>query len=431
MSIVQNITGCFNTTIGSSGISRREYNRILKKSEKALSFIKIMISNNNPLFLLPFEKKDLISLEPLVRKFRHKFNEIIILGTGGSSLGAQAICSLASYKTTRNHKTPKLTFVDNVDSERFESLFKRIDYAKTGFVVISKSGNTLETISQFHLCFNSMEKKIGIKKASKHFVLITQNEKNILRTIAKYLNILILEHDKDLGGRYSAFSLVGLFPAMLAGLDVYSFRDGAKTTLNEVLKQKNSKNLESFKGAAIAFSLAKYRRKANTVLMPYSDQLISFIPWFRQLWAESLGKGGSGTTPIGSIGTVDQHSQLQLYIDGPDDKFFTLIKVTERKKGKKIRPIVRRNSDLNFLYNRTIDDVMNCQLKVTKSMLIRNKRPVRLLEIAKIDEKGLGSLMMHFILETIIVGNLDKINVFNQPAVESGKKLAKKYLRDI
>ena len=167
-------------------------NKILKKSEKALSFIKIMISNNNPLFLLPFEKKDLISLEPLVRKFRHKFNEIIILGTGGSSLGAQAICSLASYKTTRNHKTPKLTFVDNIDSERFESLFKRIDYAKTGFVVISKSGNTLETISQFHLCFNSMEKKIGIKKASKHFVLITQNGKNTLRTIAKYLNILIL-----------------------------------------------------------------------------------------------------------------------------------------------------------------------------------------------------------------------------------------------
>ena len=110
-----------------------------------------------------------------------------------------------------------------------------------------------------------MEKKIGIKKASKHFVLITQNGKNTLRTIAKYLNILILEHDKDLGGRYSAFSLVGLFPAMLAGLDAYSFRDGAKTTLNEVLKQKNSKNLESFKGAAIAFFLAKYRRKANTV----------------------------------------------------------------------------------------------------------------------------------------------------------------------
>jgi len=430
MPIVQNITGCFNTTVGSGGISRREYNTILKKSNDTFLLINSMISDNSPLFLLPFEKKDLMSLETLVGKLRRKFEEIVILGTGGSSLGAQAICSLANYKIDQKNKGPKLTFVDNIDPENFGALFRKINYLKTGFVVVSKSGNTLETISQFHLCFDFMRKTVGVKKAPDHFILITQDGKNTLRIIAERLNILILEHDKNLGGRYSVFSLVGLFPAMLAGLNPYSFRDGAKIVLNEVLKQKNSKNLEPFKGAAIAFSLAKYKKKVNTVLMPYSDQLISFIPWFRQLWAESLGKKGCGTTPIGAIGVVDQHSQLQLYVDGPDDKFFTLIKIVSRQKGKKIKPIGRRDRDLNFLYNRAIGDVMNCQLEATKSILIRNKRPVRLLEIAKINEKELGSLMMHFILETIITANLSKINAFNQPAVEIGKNLAKQYLRN-
>ena len=368
-----------------------------------------------------------MDLEALVSEFRRKFDKVVILGTGGSSLGAQAICSLSDYKTRQRRKNPKLIFVENIDPIKFETLFKTVNHSKTGFVVISKSGNTLETVSQFHLCFNFMKRKLGIKRAARHFVLITQSGRNILRATAEHLNIIILDHDENLGGRYSVFSLVGLFPAMLVGLNPYSFREGAKDILRTVLKKKAPKNLEPFKGASIAFSLAKHKKKTNTVLMPYSDRLASFVLWFRQLWAESLGKGGCGTTPIGSIGTIDQHSQLQLYVDGPDDKFFTLIKITAEHKGSKIMPVGIKDRSLDFLYNRTIGDVMSCELEATRSILIQNKKPIRLLEIPKVNERGLGSLMMHFILETIITSDLYKINPFDQPAVDSGKELAKKY----
>lgn len=352
--------------------------------------------------------EDLQTLKEAVAGFQ--FEDILILGTGGSSLGGQALYALSTQTK------PRLHFMDNIDPFTFDAIFKKVDLKKTGVIAISKSGSTVETLMQLLICIERFAKE-GLKD---HFLCITEPTDNPLRKIAQSQNWPCYEHPSTVGGRYSCFSIVGLLPAILAGLDVSSFRKGAQDVLRQHLTEECPPAL---KGAALAVHLQKNHQKTLSVMFPYSDQLQLFSLWYCQLWAESLGKEGKGTTPISALGTVDQHSQLQLYLDGPKDKFFTIIAPSWTGKGDKVSlPLIPEFT------GKTMGDLFAAEQKATYETLVRNECPTRLITIDHIDERTLGSLMMHFMIETILTSYLLNVNAFDQPAVEEGKCLAREYL---
>ena len=239
----------------------------------------------------------------------------------------------------------------------------------------------------------------------------------------------ILDHDPGIGGRYSALSLVGLLPAMIAGLDAHAIRDGARSVLATVLNGGAPETVPPALGAALNVGLAQ-QGVGMTVLMPYVDRLADFGLWFRQLWAESLGKNGKGTTPIRALGTVDQHSQLQLYLDGPRDKLFTLVFSKAAGAGGLVPPDLADDRRLTYLAGRRLGDLLDAEQRATAETLIRRGCPTRIVTVEHVDEHAIGALMMHYMLETIIAAHLLGVDPFDQPAVEDGKVLARRYLED-
>ncbi|MBS0271950.1 MAG: glucose-6-phosphate isomerase [Proteobacteria bacterium] len=342
----------------------------------------------------------------------HQFEDILILGTGGSSLGGQALYALSTQDK------PRLHFMDNIDPFTFDAIFKKVNLKTTGVIAISKSGSTVETLMQLLTCLERFQKE----NLKSHFLVITEPTDNPLRKIAQSQNWTCLEHPTSVGGRYSCFSIVGLLPAILAGIDVFAFRKGAQNVLHQHLTEEYPPAL---KGSVLTVHLHKNHQKSLSVMLPYSDQLQLFSLWYCQLWAESLGKKGQGTTPISALGTVDQHSQLQLYLDGPKDKFFTIIAPSWKGKGDKINL-----SLIPEFTGKTMGDLFAAEQKATYETLIRHKCPTRLITIDNIDPQTLGGLMMHFMIETILTSYLLDVNAFDQPAVEEGKRLAREFLAD-
>jgi glucose-6-phosphate isomerase len=236
--------------------------------------------------------------------------------------------------------------------------------------------------------------------------------------------IKMLDHDPDIGGRYSVLSNVGMLPAAICGLDIAAIRAGAAAAMKPVLDRRAPAEVPAAVGAALSVALGK----PITVMLAYADRLERFTHWFVQLWAESLGKDGKGTTPVGALGPVDQHSQLQLFIAGPRDKLFTVITTNAAGRGPRIDPDLAKLCGEPDFAGKAIGDLVAAQGRATAETLARNGCPVRTLHIERLDEESLGELLMHFMLETIIAAHLLGIDAFDQPAVEEGKVLAKKYL---
>jgi glucose-6-phosphate isomerase len=240
-------------------------------------------------------------------------------------------------------------------------------------------------------------------------------------------SVALLEHDPNIGGRYSVLSNVGLLPAAILGLDIKRVRTGAATALAPVLAERPAGQVPAALGAALNVAAAA-GGKNIAVLMAYADRLERFSRWFTQLWAESLGKAGKGTTPIGALGPVDQHSQLQLFIAGPRDKLFTVVTVDTKGQGPRIdRELAKRSGEPDFA-GKAIGDLVAAQGRATAETLAKNGCPVRTIHLPRLNEESLGALMMHFMLETIIAAQLIGVDAFDQPAVEEGKVLAKQYL---
>ncbi len=422
----QDISGCLNKSVKDQGIGPDFLKPLQGQLEKTLHSLKKAYEDETlPLLRLPYLRKDFHDVKDLVLRLQDDFSDIIILGTGGSSLGGQALCALVP------HAHPRLHFMENIDPQTFEDLFSIINPQTTAFIVISKSGETAETLLQFMVCVKKWTKELGPNAPRDHFVIITEPKESSLKKLGDQFHIPLIDHDPEIGGRFSALSLVGLLPLMVAGIDPVPVREGAARVFDRLLTTDDVTKIDAAVGAALSFSLDK-RGKSLSVLMPYADRLHPFVFWYRQLWAESLGKKGCGTTPLLSWGTVDQHSQLQLYLDGPQDKMFTIIKSKFQGGGLKVLPeLVADYPDLRFLSDASMGDLMEAEQKATIDTLIKNHRPTRVLEVPELTFDFMGTLMMHFMLETIFLADLYKINAFDQPAVESGKILAKKYLQEI
>ena len=346
--------------------------------------------------------------------------DIIIVGTGGSTLGSKMIYSIFSGKK-------KIHYVENVDPSSIEKLLTTLNHEVTGLIVISKSGETIETLSQFFFLLNHFKKEN--KLIRQRTLVITEKKKSTLKLIQEKLNLEFAEHDKNIGGRYSVFSIVGLFPVKLNDIKIENILNGGEKVLNKLLNLDNPNNFAPTKSSLIHAQLLKNNFNMN-VLFTYLDSLQNFSLWFRQLWAESIGKNGHGSTPINAVGTVDQHSQLQLYLDGPKDKFFTIIGMEKPLKSNKLNCHLNKINLSESLHEKTLGDLLFAEMKATYQTIKNKNIPLRLIKLNKIDEETLGSLIMCFFIETIYTCYLLKINPFDQPAVEEGKKLAKKFLNN-
>ena len=318
--------------------------------------------------------------------------------------------------------------MDNIDPDGFAALSMAVDYRRLGVIAISKSGGTAETLTQLLTLVPEMSRVVGEDQLKRHIVAITEPGPRTLRALAERWHLPVIDHDPGVGGRFSVLSLVGLLPALVAGLDAAAVRAGAATVLDEALQAPEPVASRPAVGAAVSIGLLRAHGLATTVLMPYLDRLAYFGMWYRQLWAESLGKNGTGTTPIRAMGTVDQHSQLQLYLGGPRDKMFTVLTGAAKGTGGRVDADLADSQGLGYLAGRTMGDLLDAEQRATADTLKRNGRPTRLMRIDRLNEHCLGALMMHFMLETIIAAHLLGVDAFDQPAVEQGKVLAREYL---
>lgn len=428
MSITFDLSGCLSERLGRGALEEallREKTSSLRPALERLAALRMAGEGHPEFLLLPDRRADLEPARDLAAALAERCDDVLILGTGGSSLGGQTLYALADLPLGPRH--PRLHFVDNVDPFGFERLLDRLDMERTGVVAISKSGSTAETLCQLAVILEALIEAVDESRLAGQVAVITEPKESPLSNLADRWRLPRLKHDLGVGGRFSVLSVVGLLPALLAGLDAAALREGAAEILDQALGERGTDLEGPAAGAALAVLLAE-RGYSQTVLMPYVDRLADFGLWYRQLWAESLGKEGKGTTPIRALGPVDQHSQLQLYLQGPADKLFTLIRLETQGQGPRISPKIVEDPRLAYLAGRHMGDLLDAMARATAETLVRNGRPTRLLTLDRLDEFVLGGLFMHFMLETVLAAELLGVDAFDQPAVEEGKVLAREYL---
>jgi glucose-6-phosphate isomerase len=434
----QNIGGCLEATIGEHGLTPSAFKSWLSRIEPHVAALKDDYRNNRlALLRIAEDTADIDAAEAALARLSEGAQTLVFFGTGGSSLGGQTLAQIAGWKipgvATEGQKSrPRTRFYDNLDGETLAGVLNTLDLAETRFIVTSKSGGTAETLAQAIATISAV-KAAGLEaQIPKLFLGITEPEKpgkaNGLRTLFAKFDIPMLEHHTGIGGRFSCLTNVGLMPAIARGLDVRAIRAGAKSVVDALLASNKAEDFTPAVGAAMAVALSKEKGIKTLVMMPYADRLGRLAAWFVQLWAESLGKGGEGTTPIGALGPLDQHSQLQLFMDGPREHYLTIIRVASEGVGPKVDPDLAKLAGADMLGGHTIGDIVSAQAHALPEALGRAGRPVRTIDLAKLDEKTLGALLMHFMIETILAGRLLGVDPFDQPAVELAKVLTKERL---
>ena len=373
-----------------------------------------------PAFNILNNEELLIQTIRTATNFINSKNHFFVFGTGGSSLGSRALINILLGKEKNI-----VSFCDNIDPLNFKNSLEKFKLEDLGYVIISKSGSTPETLSQFGCLIELFNQKNQLDLLFKNCLIITENKPNSLRHIGNQYQCKIIDHEMDIGGRYSVFSNVGIVPAIIAGIDVKKFHNGAKYLLDKV---KNGSFNEHLKLAKLFSSKTCFKKINNTVLMTYADSLFYFGKWYLQLWAESIGKKNVGITPIHAIGTTDQHSQLQLYLDGPKDKFFTFITTNHSSVGLTINKSVLEDHNLQYLAGKSMGDLMQAEQQATIDTFRKNRFAYREIYLPIINEFLLGQLMLLSMIETVATCFFFDVNPFDQPAVEQGKNLTKQYL---
>jgi len=354
-----------------------------------------------------------------------KYEHLLVLGIGGSSLGAQALIeSLNSPLWNRLSKGKRkgfltVDFIDNLDPVIIRTVLSRLKLDQTLFVVISKAGTTVETIVPMLIA-----REWTGENFYKQCVFITSKNKGVLYEVAQKHSVPIFPIPENVGGRYSVFSPVGLLPAALCGLNLDEIRAGLLDA--DRLCQANDLKINTAVTVALSAFFSYSAGKNIFVLMPYSTCLRRFVDWFVQLWAESIGKSKKGSTPTIAIGATDQHSQLQMFNEGPNDKLICFIKINKHKRDLTIPDYTSENPSFRSYANFKTGQILNIELDATKRALTENSRPNFTLALPELDEYYLAQLMYIFEVATAICGNLLEVNPFDQPGVE----LAKRYIKE-
>ncbi len=379
---------------------KKNFNNIFTDITKNINSQNNVFSTLNKNFNYNFKIKE-------INKFK-KFKNVVVIGMGGSSLGSEAIYNFLGHKINRN-----FTFLNNIDDTKIKEIFIKKKTTKILFIVISKSGNTIETLS------NLIALRI-IKNNSRNIMVISERNNNALYLLAKKKNFYFVEHKKFIGGRYSVLSEVGIIPSILMGLNITKLKQDSL----KIFKSKNKKFLKE--SSLNLTNLMNKRQFNNLVLLNYVPQLDKFLFWAQQLIAESLGKKGRGFLPIISPAPKDHHSLLQLYLDGKKDKIFYIFS-QDKNRNKKIK-LKSQENILNFYKYKNLNQIKEAQTNAIIKSFKNKQIPFREFKIKAINEQTLGELFSYFMVETVITGRLANINPFDQPAVEKVKEDTKKLL---
>lgn len=418
--------------VGKKGISKKDIDSLnLDKAKQAM--IDKRANGKMDWRDLPYNQEEVCNeIISYVEEVKDKFDAFVVLGIGGSALGpisVQQAINHPYYNEISREKRggyPKFYVADNVDPEKLVYLFETIDITKTMFNVISKSGSTSETMSQFMIIKEMLEKELG-EKSKEHIVCTTDKENGNLVKIAKEEGYKTFTIPAGVGGRFSELTPVGLLPAAFCGINIKELLKGAAVMDNMC------KDDDIYKNPAFMYGLLNYLTMKNgqniSVMMPYADSLKFIADWYAQLWAESLGKKYDndgkevyvGSTPVKALGATDQHSQVQLYAEGPFDKIITFIGVDKFKKSITIPKIYEDMPSLAFLGGVTQDDLIKTEQIATEYALLKAGKPNMTITLPEVNENTLGQLLYFFEVATAFTGELLNINAFDQPGVEEGK----------
>ncbi|OGS46259.1 MAG: glucose-6-phosphate isomerase [Elusimicrobia bacterium RIFOXYD2_FULL_34_15] len=430
-SIRLDYSNCMSDFAGEHGIDLQELQALYPKLTSAYSIIQQKKAKGMLGFMeLPYKTEEAKKISSFAKKERTKFDDFVVIGIGGSALGNIAVqtalnhlnWNLLSKKQRKN--CPRLFVPDNVDPELIKGLLDVLNLKKVVFNIISKSGTTAECLANFFILKNALIKKVGVKNWQKHVIISTDEKKGYLRELANKEGIASFVIPANVGGRFSVLSPVGLISAAYSGLNIEKLLQGAKD-MDERCGQDITTNPAAIY-AAIQYLMYQKGKKIN-VMMPYCQALKDVSDWFRQLWAESLGKRTNiknevvniGPTPVKALGATDQHSQVQLYIEGSYDKVITFLSVEKYRSNV----VIPSTKEKHYLEKHTLNELIKCEEEATRVALTKQMRPNCTITIPEVNEHTIGQIFYMLELATAYIGELFEINAFDQPGVELGKVL--------
>jgi glucose-6-phosphate isomerase len=417
--------------VGEHGITDTELKMLAPKLEAATGAIEKM----QPGFRkLPYDSKLADQIAVLASEIQERCDNFVVVGIGGSALGNIALHSALNHPEY-NHlvrpprRGPRLFVPDNVDPDRIAGLLDALILDETVFNVITKSGGTAETMSEFLVFRDALIRKLGPERHIEHIIITTDPEKGELREIVRKHGYTSLPIPPDVGGRFSVLSAVGLLSAAVTGIDIHKVLAGAAAMDKLCKSSKKLWDNPALTGAALHYLMDKAKGKNIQVMMPYSHALRDVADWFRQLWAESLGKRvdragkivHTGQTPEKAVGATDQHSVMQLYIEGPFDKVVTFLTVDEFNTAVEIPRAFEEYDSVKYLGGYTLNELINAEQRATELALTQSGKPNCAIRLKRVDEQTVGALLFLLEMQTAYAGELYNINAFDQPGVELGK----------
>ncbi|OGL66479.1 hypothetical protein A2856_02190 [Candidatus Uhrbacteria bacterium RIFCSPHIGHO2_01_FULL_63_20] len=420
----------FSDACGALGAKRHELSDARERLEAAHARLEeIRRDGAQGFFDLPSDTKGIASALQAAQRAKKRFSTLLVIGIGGSDLAARTIVQALADR----EEGMQVRFLSVPDPEAVAPILADADLLKDAAVnVVSKSGSTLETVSLFLTVREALIRAVGMEKHRDQVFVTTDPADGPLNQMAKEERYEILDHPLNVGGRFSALSVVGLFPAACAGVDVKGLLEGA-AWIEEKRRADKASSMPATFAALHALAMANHAQDIH-VLMPYAAKLSHFAHWYRQIWAESLGKRKGnkhvGPTPVAALGPTDQHSQIQLYQDGPANKVVTFIEVAEFREELRV-PKSGIPDAFSLMKGLDFADIMHAERAGTANALARARRPNGTLRIPSVSAESLGALFQFYMTATAYMGELMGVNAYDQPGVESGKQEAKLILEGL
>jgi len=422
--------------IGPGGLAEADIAQVEEAVAKSLKNLETGRESGEPFFLkLPYDREPAERCASWAATARERFDNFVLLGIGGSALGPRAIMDALRHPfhnlvDNAQRGGMRLFVCDNVDPTQLSGILDVVDLERTVFNVVSKSGGTAETAAPFMIIHKMLEERFGPDGLKERIVLTTDPEKGELRRASQQEGFKAFDIPPLVGGRYSVLTPVGLLPAAALGLNPVELLEGAAWA-DEKFRTEDVRDNPAALLATISYIFHVRKNRNILVMMPYHNGLLTLAEWFQQLWAESLGKqydldGGeifAGSTPVRALGATDQHSQLQLYMEGPPDKLVVFLRVDDPGPDVTIPDAYSDREVLSYLGGHTLGELIRAEQEASAAALAKAGRPNITISLDKLDARALGAMFFLFEIATVIAGDLYRVNPFDQPGVEMGKRL--------
>ncbi|MBI3757433.1 MAG: glucose-6-phosphate isomerase [Deltaproteobacteria bacterium] len=425
MTVRFDVNGMMTSVVGENGVTDAAINALLPRVQAIHTALQDKRQSGAlPFYDLPYQTSEVAKVKTLAEAVRHECAALVVLGIGGSALGARALSQ--ALLPPFSLKQPALFVADNIDPASFGAMLDSLDLSRTLFNVISKSGETAETMAQFLIVRQLLQDKLGAEAVRKQIIVTTDAQSGYLRPLVTREGWRDLIIPAGVGGRFSVFTPVGLFPAAVAGIDIEELLAGAAWA------DERCRQADLWRNPASLFAVLQYlSQKPIVVMMPYADSLAGVSEWFCQLWAESLGKEKAqqgnavhtGQTPVRALGTTDQHSQVQLYAEGPNDKVVVFLRVEDSGCELTIPGVYPEVEGLHYLSGAGLGALLRTEQRATEIALAKKGRLSCTFTLPAINAFTLGQMLYFLEVATAVAGELYEINAFDQPGVEEGKRL--------